>query len=237
VDHAAPWTESKNGNTARVAKVLSRLLRVLEALSVMLWPAMPQKSAAMRAQLGLPPVEPNIGTSVWPDDMPPFRAGVSLAPAGPLFPTFDEKAQKELLERLVPRARGEHPEEAPHAPSAAPTAAHQAPSGHVTYDDFAKIDLRVGVVMTCEKVPKKDKLLRLTVDLGESEPRTIVAGLAQTFAPDALVGRRVVVVANLAPRDFGGKLVSHGMLLATGPSDALHLATISDEVRPGSRLK
>ena len=109
--------------------------------------------------------------------------------------------------------------------------------GVISYDDFAKVDLRVGLVKTCEKVPKKDKLLRLTVDVGEAEPRTIVAGLALTFQPEALVGRRVVVVVNLAPRDFGGKLVSHGMLLATGPSEALHLATIDEAVAPGSRLK
>ena len=118
----------------------------------------------------------------------------------------------------------------------APPGAAAAPSA-VTYDQFSAIDLRVGLVMTCERVPKKDKLLRLQVDLGEPEPRLIVAGLAQTFAPEALVGRRVVVVANLAPRDFGKGLVSHGMILATGPSDALKLATIGDDVAPGSRLK
>jgi methionyl-tRNA synthetase len=147
---------------------------------------------------------------------------------------FDDKAQKELLDRLVPKV-----EEAADAKPAAPAGAKDAEPapGVITYDDFSKLDLRVGLVKTCEKVPKKDKLLRLTVDVGEPEPRTIVAGLALTFQPEALVGRRVVVVANLAPRDFGGKLVSHGMLLATGPSEALHLATIGDDVAPGSRLK
>ncbi|HVH47529.1 MAG TPA: methionine--tRNA ligase [Labilithrix sp.] len=235
VDRAAPWSEAKNGNTARVAKILSRLLRVLEALSVMLWPAMPNKSNAMRAQLGLAPLAPKVGVTDWPGALPPIRAGVSLAPAGPLFPTFDDKAQKELLERLVPKVEAA-------APTASPATAKKAEAqddtpGIVTYDDFAKLDLRVGLVKTCEKVPKKDKLLRLTVDVGEPEPRTIVAGLALTFQPEALVGRRVVVVANLAPRDFGGKLVSHGMLLATGPSESLHLASIDDAVAPGSRLK
>jgi methionyl-tRNA synthetase len=92
-------------------------------------------------------------------------------------------------------------------------------------------------VVTCEKVPKKDKLLKLQVDLGEAEPRTIIAGLALTFTPETLVGRRVVVVANLAPRDFGKGLVSHGMLLASGPSEALHLASIDETVAPGSKLK
>jgi methionyl-tRNA synthetase len=233
VDRAAPWTEAKSGNTARVAKILSRLLRVLEALSVMIWPAMPKKSDAMRAQLGLDALAPKVGAPVWPDRTPAPRARLALGAAGPLFPTFDDKAQKEILERLVPKRIDEAPAAAPAAP---PKPAEPAP-GVVTYDDFARLDLRVGLVKTCEKVPKKDKLLRLTVDLGEEEPRTIVAGLALTFQPEQLVGRRVVVVANLAPRDFGGKLVSHGMLLATGPSEALHLATIDDAAAPGSRLK
>jgi methionyl-tRNA synthetase len=241
VDRAAPWAEArKDGGPARVGKILSRLLRVLEALSVMLWPAMPRKSDAMRAQLGLPPIEAAVGTASWPAGLPPARPGIALAPAGPLFPTFDDKAQRELLERLVPKPDGAAAAEAPAAgaPAAAKEAgAREASAPVVGYDDFTKLDLRVGLVKTCEKVPKKDKLLRLTVDLGEAEPRTIVAGLALTFTPDALVGKRVVVVANLAPRDFGGKLVSHGMLLATGPSEALHLATIDDAVAPGSRLK
>lgn len=239
VDRAAPWTEAKNGNVARVAKILSRLLRVLEALSVMLWPAMPKKSDAMRAQLGLPPIDPKVGVAAWPDALPPIRAGLALGAAGPLFPTFDDKAQKELLDRLVPKTETAAAAPAAAAPGAKPAAAKPAEEtpGVIGYDDFAKVDLRVGLVKTCEKVPKKDKLLRLTVDLGEAEPRTIVAGLALTFQPEDLVGRRVVVVANLAPRDFGGKLVSHGMLLATGPSEALHLATIDEVVAPGSRLK
>jgi methionyl-tRNA synthetase len=109
----------------------------------------------------------------------------------------------------------------------------------VSYDEFTRIDLRVGVVRTCERVKGKDKLLRLTVDLGEPEPRQIVAGLALTFKPEDLLGRRVVVVANLAPRDFGKGLVSNGMLLATGPSEALVLATVPDQegAAPGARLK
>lgn len=86
-------------------------------------------------------------------------------------------------------------------------------------------------------MPKKDKLLKLAVDLGEAEPRTIIAGLALSFQPEQLVGRRVIVVANLAPRDFGKGLISHGMLLATGPSDKLTLATIDGEAAPGAKLK
>jgi methionyl-tRNA synthetase len=95
----------------------------------------------------------------------------------------------------------------------------------------------VGVVRTAERVPKKDKLLKLGVDVGEETPRTIVAGLALSFTPEVLVGRRVIVVANLAPREFGKGLVSHGMLLATGPSEQLTLATVEGDVAPGAKLK
>ena len=248
VDRAAPWVAVKNKDTARVAKILSRLLRVLEALSVMLWPAIPTKADAMRAQLGLPPLTPAVGSTLYPSATPAARADLALAPAGPLFPTFDEKAQKEILDRLVPGRAAEAPGDAappgaaPVTPapatSAAALAEAEAPSPAISYDDFANVDLRVGIVLTSVKVPKKDKLLLLTVDIGEAEPRTIVAGLALTFnPPESLVGRRVVVVANLAPRDFGKGLVSHGMLLATGPSDALSLAGIEEKVAPGSRLK
>lgn len=253
VDRAAPWTEAKNGNTARINKILSRLLRVLEALSVMLWPAMPVKSDAMRAQLGLPPVRAAVGIDVWPMKLPSIRAGLALAHAGPLFPTYDEKAQKELLEKLVPVAeKAETNASAKAGADAKASAGAPAPApgqtgagGPIAYDDFAKVDLRVGLVTTAEKVPKKDKLLRLSVDLGEAEPRTIVAGLALSFTPEALVGKKVIVVANLAPREFGSaefdgkkvKLVSHGMLLASGPSEDLRLATVDGDAAPGSRLK
>ncbi len=247
VDRAAPWTAAKNGESARVKTILSRLLRVLEALSVMLWPAIPAKANEMRAQLGLPPMEVSVGKSHWPTSMPDRHPGLALAPSGPLFPTYDEPARKAMLAKLVPPAAAAAAAEAV-SPPVAGSNASAAPAdaaGTISYDDFAKVDLRVGLVKTAEKVPKKDKLLLLTVDVGEAEPRTIIAGLALSFAPEALVGRRVVVVTNLAPREFGSaeiggkkvKLVSHGMLLASGPSEDLRLATIDADCAPGSRLK
>jgi len=131
-----------------------------------------------------------------------------------------------LLERLTPKGEG-----------VGIGSGSGSGSGGISYEAFAAVDLRVGVVKTCERVPKKDKLLKLAVDVGEPEPRTIVAGLALSFQPGDLVGRRVVVVANLAPRDFGKGLVSHGMLLATGPSEKLILATVADDAAPGAKLK
>jgi len=155
---------------------------------------------------------------------------------------IDKDTERALLDRLVPKP------DAPPAPTlpppttrnlAEPVMHPSAPETRVlaTYDDFTKIDLRVGVVRTCERVKGKDKLLRLQIDLGEPELRQIVAGLALTFKPEELVERRVVVVANLAPRDFGKGLVSNGMILATGPSESLVVATVAGDAAPGARLK
>jgi methionyl-tRNA synthetase len=238
VDRAAPWATVKT-NPAHAHTQLAVLLEVLSALSAAMWPVMPRKSDVMRAQLGLPAISTAMGTDLFPAALGgTLQAGAALVPSGPLFPTYDEKAQKELLERLVPKVDTPASDAATTLVQATPAPdAPDAAAAPIMYDDFAKVDLRVGVVKTCEKVPKKDKLLRLTVDVGEPEPRQIVAGLALSFTAETLVGRKVVVVANLAPRDFGKGLVSHGMLLATGPSEALQLATVAGDAVPGARLK
>ncbi len=236
VDRAAPWALAKAGNTAHVGTVLSTLLSLLETLSRLITPVMPDKGAEMRAQLGLPPHVALLGSSTWPMQTTPMTIGHELAPGAPLFQTLDKDQTAAMLVKLVPPA-----EVLPMSPVVAATATRPAttdePLPAIAYDDFARVDLRVGLVLSAERVPKKDKLLKLAVDVGEPEPRAIVAGLALTFAPEQLIGRRVVVVANLAPRDFGKGLVSHGMLLASGPSEALILASIADDAAPGSKLK
>ena len=254
VDRAAPWALAKGSNWERLQEVLAALLGVLEAVSVLVWPAMPSKSDEMRRQLGLDPLAPATGRDQWPHTFAARTSAAPLAAPTPLFPTFDKAAEAALLAKLMPPAMTEKTTENADPPanptgdtvprikvatpvSAAPDSPAPVTSPQVTYDDFARIDLRIGLVTAAEKVPKKDKLLKLAVDLGEGDLRQIVAGLALTFAPEALVGRRVIVVANLAPRDFGKGLVSHGMLLATGPSEALILASAPDDAAPGARLK
>jgi methionyl-tRNA synthetase len=298
VDRAAPWTFAKTlaagpapEATARLGTILRTLLDVLRLLSVLIWPAMPEKSKEMRRQLGLVPVAPQTGTD-WlaESEAMPVQFADKLVAGAPLFPTFDTDMINTILAELggdtaalsesssestastVPRpptskdqgdpkstmlAKSTVPVASNAVPaSAIPTsvgpvsnvpvsvvpgsavpATESSPTAPITYDQFSVVDLRVGLVVAAEKVPKKDKLLKLQVDVGESAPRTIIAGLALTFAPGALVGKRVVVVANLSPRDFGKGLVSHGMLLASGPSESLHLATIDDDVAPGAKLK
>jgi methionyl-tRNA synthetase len=245
VDRTAPWEQAKRGRPERVNTILALLLDVLETISVMIWPVLPAKSGEMRTQLGLAPLAPGGGRDMWPkSEAGPWRpAGELLEPGAPLFRTFDEDATRALLTELTPAI-----EEAsqPRSGIADGTSAEggvvkrgDVPSSAaaVTYDQFSAVDLRVGVVRSCVRVPKKDKLLRLEVDLGETALRTIVAGLALSFQPEQLVGKRVVVVANLAPREFGKGLVSHGMLLATGPSEKLTLATVDEDVAAGSKLK
>jgi methionyl-tRNA synthetase len=108
----------------------------------------------------------------------------------------------------------------------------------ISIDDFGKLDLRAGVVLAAERVPKKDKLLKLSIDLGEPSPRTIVSGVAKSYAPEELVGKVVAVVANLPPRDFGKGLVSHGMVLFSGGGKREHTAVeLPAEVAPGSKVK
>jgi methionyl-tRNA synthetase len=238
VDHAAPWAEDKKGNHDRVRQILATLLAVLEGLSRLIAPVLPSKSDAMRAQLGLKPLSAVVGQDQLGPHLQALPGGHPLAPSTPLFPTVDADGTKALLELLTPRivdAAAPAPALASDT-AAAPAAAAQS-AAPISYDHFSTVDLRVGQVLTCERVPKKDKLLRLTVDLGEPSPRTIVAGLALSFRPEDLVNKRVVVVANLAPRDFGKGLVSHGMILATGPSESLTLATVAGDVPAGARLK
>ncbi|HEX2489354.1 MAG TPA: methionine--tRNA ligase subunit beta, partial [Blastocatellia bacterium] len=124
------------------------------------------------------------------------------------------------------------------APPPAQNLSEPAPPAYITIDDFSKVELRVGQILTAERIPKADKLLRFTIDLGEAEPRQILAGIAQYYEPEKLVGRKVIVVANLAPRKMRG-LESQGMILAAsvGEEGRPVLAGFLEEVPNGAKLK
>ena len=109
---------------------------------------------------------------------------------------------------------------------------------YIDITDFAKIDLRVAEVKTAERIPKADKLLLITVDIGEEKPRQILAGIAQYYEPEQLVGRKIVVVANLKPRKLRG-YESQGMLLvaSVGEEGKPVIATFAEDVPNGARLK
>ena len=120
------------------------------------------------------------------------------------------------------------------APAAKP--ASPVPDGKISIDEFAKVELRVGQVKVAERVPKADKLLRLEVDLG-TEVRQVLAGIAESYEPESLIGRKVVIVTNLAPRKMRG-LESNGMIVAASPEGGKAvLASFLEDVPVGTRLK
>jgi methionyl-tRNA synthetase len=127
-------------------------------------------------------------------------------------------------------------------PSAVVPPSPPAKAGLVTpelsVEQFAQMELRAGKVLSVERVPKKDKLLKLTVDLGEAAARTIVSGVAQSYAPEELVGKVVCVVANLPAKSFGKGLASHGMILfAEGGSREHTVLELPPDVKPGAKVK
>jgi methionyl-tRNA synthetase len=168
----------------------------------------------------------------------------------PVFPRADKSAiermqQMEDQQRgpvveegkaaIPPAATAQAPEK-PQVPVTPPAAAVASDGGKITIDDFAKVELRVGMVKVAERVPKADKLLRLEIDIG-TEVRQVLAGIAEAYAPETLVGRKVVIVANLAPRKLRG-LESNGMIVAASLEGGKPvLASFLEDVPVGARLK
>jgi len=110
-----------------------------------------------------------------------------------------------------------------------------ATSELISIDTFSQVDLRVGQIVTAERIPNADKLLRLEVDMAEASPRQLLAGIAEWYAPDSLIGRKIIVVSNLQPRRMRG-LESQGMLLAADADGQPMLATVPSQTPNGARL-
>lgn len=171
-----------------------------------------------------------------------LSVGYSLRAPELLFRKIEDEEVKTQIERLQAKAAAKRAadtaatpakEAAPAKEAGAAKGAAKGPKPTIVYDDFAKLDLRVGTIINAEKVEKADKLLKLMVDLG-TEQRTIVSGIAQHFEPSAIVGRQVVVVANLAPRKMRG-IESNGMILmAEDGNGKLHFVNPEDKIAPGS---
>jgi glutaminyl-tRNA synthetase len=148
--------------------------------------------------------------------------------------TLKDSWAKELAADEAPKAAAAPLPARPPKEAKAPKAP-EGPPAEIEFGDFAKVALKAGRVLAAEKVEKADKLLKLSVDVGEGAPRTIVSGIAEAFAPEALIGRNVVVVMNLKPRALKG-IESRGMILAAGSGKALQLINPGD-VKPGSDVK
>ncbi len=224
VDVAAPWSLAKNNETGQLATVIYTLLEYMRKIALHLWPIMPAKATMMLAQLGLADCDPRSA-----------RLDEELRSFGGLAPGGEVAHSSNLFPRLeVPKTEPAKP--ASQASAAAAPAPAVAPIAEtIEFPDFQKVDLRIGRVLACEPHPNADKLLKLTVDIGEAAPRQILAGMAEHFAPKALTGRQVVVAANLAPRKMRG-LESQGMILAVRTETGLELLQPSGPVSAGTKV-
>ncbi len=213
----------------------------------MLYPVMPDASKNIYSQIGL---SDDIAT-LDPADLKwgELAAGTKIGETVGVFPRIDKnKVMNEIKDSdQLSVVSGQESSAAPivSEPGAIATglpAATEQPEADnfITIDDFLKVDLRVGEIKVAERIPNADKLLRFEIDLGEPEHRQILAGLAEYYDPETLIGRKVVVVANLKPRKMRG-LESQGMICAaslednSGPNPAL--ATFLEDVEIGARLK
>lgn len=216
VDDTAPWALNKAGKTAELHTALRTILELSNLAAAFLAPFMPNKAAELRAKLGrteeqsLADLRAALADGPSLDRLPD---GGALDLGDPLFPRM--KDMPEAIAALFTEPEPEAPKLSKKQQEKAKKKAAAAPPAEITFDDFSKVALRVGQVVEAAPHPDADKLLVLKVDVGEDTPRQIVAGIATKYAPAELVGRKVVVVVNLAPANLRG-VESQGMILAAG---------------------
>jgi methionyl-tRNA synthetase len=263
IDKAAPWKLAKNPDDApKLKTVLNHSVRTLRLLAVSLHPFMPQTMEQLARQLGCQfDFSKAIPASAYQWDSP--VADLPITKSAPLFPRIEIAASDTIgidlkenakIEKKASSKKGATPvSDTPTTPQPVPATATTTPATtlagaatpaavpapvappQITIDDFMKIQLKTAKVISAERVPKSEKLLKLQVSLG-TEQRQIVAGIGKKYEPDALVGKTIVIVANLKPAKLMG-IESQGMVLAAGDADVRGLLTILEEVDPGTKVK
>jgi methionyl-tRNA synthetase len=226
----APWTLAGKSDPA-LDDVLYTAADVLRVVTALLHPVIPESTLKIWKQLGCPePLE-----SVRLDQLGSgqLQAGQKIGELAAVFPRLDAKeaiAKMRALEIETTQRQAALLSKTPAPPA-------ESASAKITIDDFAKVDMRVGKVLAAEPVKGADKLLHLTVDIGEPEPRSLVAGIATAYQPEQLIGRKVVIVANLEPRKLRG-MISNGMIVAASIEGGQPvLAGFLEDAPVGARLK
>jgi len=225
----APWNLAKSGDTAKLADTLYTAAEALRIVTALVYPVIPESAAKIWAQLGFrTPLDAiRVADLAWGK----LAEGQEIEPATGVFPRADTKLMIEKMKE------GEAAELVRQQTLMGVGPASRPEATHISIDDFIKVDLRVGEVKSASAVKGADKLLHLQVDIGEPQPRSIVAGIALAYQPEALVGRKVVIVANLAPRKLRG-LESQGMIVAASLEGGNPvLASFLEDVPIGARLK
>ena len=204
-----PWTLAKEGRTDELGTVLYSALVVSRSAAIMISPFMPATAREMASQLG---ITDEFGTLRWENakDRAPFEPGTVTRGPEPIFPRLESPAPKKQPE--VSKV-----------------------SDRISYDDFSKMDLRIAEVKSAERIPGANKLLKLTVSLGDHE-RQIVAGIAEWYAPESLIGKKIVLLANLEPAKIRG-VESDGMLLAADVDGKAILLQPDQDVPAGAKIR
>ena len=233
IDVTAPWILAKSEETKpRLGTVLYNLAESLRMVGVMLQPFLTRTPQKMFEQLGVTEGEDTAWASL--STFGVLKPGTEVKKGECLFPRIDIEKELCALDALYgEQALAEKKEEIPLPASCPCEEEEKEEKPEITIDDFAKIDLKLGLVTNCETIEKADKLLKLTVKMGEEE-RTICSGIRQWYKPEDLIGKTVVVVANLKPRKMRG-IVSHGMILcASDPKDEkLSIVTTLTDMKDG----
>ncbi len=222
LDRTAPWKLKKAGQTAELRDVLANTCEVIRRAAMMIAPAMPASAREILRQIGR---EQDLG--LWPVEDWGGWPGGKLCEPKPIFPRVEPDRQKELIAAWL--------DQTPPVEVAVAASTPGQPVAEITIEDFQRLDLRTAKVLQAETVPKTDKLLKLTLDLG-GEQRTVISGIAGTYAPADLIGRTVLYFANLKPAKIRG-VMSQGMILAAGGDQILALCSFDREVPPGAKVK
>lgn len=227
IDETQPWVLARDeASRERLGTVLYDLTEAIRWAAVMLEPLIPASAAEIFSELGTSAVGfETIGTA---DDFCGMKPGESVNDARVLFARIDEKKTLEkIYAEIEVASKAAEPEKEPVA---------EKPEGCavIGYEDFMKVELRTAQIKTCEPVPRAKKLLKLTVDLGY-ETRQIVSGIAKFYTPEQLIGKKIIVVANLAPATLCG-VQSEGMLLASGEEE-VRVVFLDSETPLGQRVR
>ena len=207
-----PWTLGKDpANKEKLTAIMYNLLAALRAIAILLTPFMPQTAEKILRQIGVDESSALDLAGIRKDDA--LNTGSPLTRGESLFPRISQEKESETSEKKAP-VIDLKPE--------------------IDYEEFTKVDLRVGKILAAESVPKSNKLLKLIIDIGEE--RTIVAGIGKDYTPAELIGKKIVIVANLKPAKLMG-VESYGMLLATDTDKGLTVLTFDREARTGAKIR
>jgi methionyl-tRNA synthetase len=227
VEENAPWTLAKKNDLARLGSVLYNLAESLRHIALYLYPVMPSRAQNIWDALG---IDKRIESCRLQEEQGwgLIKPDIAIRPGEQLFRRIEPgKDDNVFTEKKMEKTAEESRQPAPQPVAAGPEL--------IGIEDFMKADLRVGRIVSAERVEKSAKLVKLMVDIG-TETRQVVAGIGKSYTPEELTGKSVVIVANLKPAKLMG-VESQGMLLAASSGDLLAVATFDRETKPGSRVK